>query len=196
MFKGLWMNIMDLDASKMLDKFTGFFTTISGDHRYTHEGLGYTYCGKTGNLADLASAESFQFTTPPSPTGNERIVHLRPPSVASVASAVEIRLAEGSTVTGGTAATAINKKRSKPDASLCVLKTGVTLSAEGLVIAQGIAGSSGAAQSVQGGSAGAVADKEIILKAATTYTLTIANLTATDTVAYYELDWYEEKQGG
>lgn len=189
------MNILDLPADRMLDKFTGFFTTISGDHRYTHEGLGYTFCGKTANLPDIASAESIQFTTPVSNHLNEVFIHLRPPSIASVASAVEMRLSEGSTVTGGSAGVPINKKRTRPNNSLCTIKTGVTLSVEGTVIGLGIAGGGGSVQSIQGGAGGATADKEIILKPNTTYTLTIANLTATDTVAYYEIDWYEEKRG-
>lgn len=166
------------------EPLTRFKAVIQSDHAYIHKGIAFTYVGNTGELA-AGSAYTVAFTTP-----LNRHIHLRPTLLFSSANAAELRIAEASTVTGGTPVTARNRNRSLERPPLGTIAVGVTLSAEGTVLDAFYAG----AQRVGGGGDGA--QEELLLEDNTTYSFRFSNIgAATATTIYYRLFWYEEGRG-
>lgn len=168
------------------EELTHYKATISSDHAYIHKGIGFTYGGNTGSLA-AGATYSLSFTTPLIKT-----IHLRPTGFYSTANAMELRIAEGSTVTGGSAGSAINRHRGINRPAKVTIAYGVTLSAEGTVIDSEYAGSQGAGANRNGGT-GIPSDEEIVLAKNTIYSVRIENIGATTaSTGYYKLFWYEE----
>lgn len=168
------------------DPFTSAEAAISTDHSYIHIGIGYSLVGSVSLSGSAAS--SISILTPAN-----SYVHLRPSLISTTASGIEYKLAEGATVTGGSAATPYNKNRNKTTASSVTAKTGVTISVAGTTIELLTAGTGGSPAQASGGGSGS--EHEIVLKPSTTYTITLSNLTSTATVAYYNIFWYEETAG-
>lgn len=173
----------------MVDLVTGFLTYISGDHRYIHEGRAYTYLGNTGSLAAGSGTYSIAITTPVDTSGIR--LHFRPVKFSATANLMLMTVAEGSTVTGGTAATPINRNRNSANTSKATLLYGVTVSAPGSTVAQAaIGGGSNPANAIGGGNG---ASEELVLKPNTTYSIKIDNIgSTTASTGYFEVFWYEE----
>lgn len=174
-----------------VDRFTGFAATVSSDHSYIHDGIGFTYSGTTGSVS-AAGTYTVSFVTPAADVG---YIHWRPTGLSSTANTLQMRLAEGSTVTGGTPATPRNRNRNSKKTSNVSVSYGVTLSAEGTILEYAQVGAgSNAANATGGGSDGS--NLEWVLKPSTTYSLRFENVgSTTATVGYFNLFWYEEKKG-
>jgi hypothetical protein len=173
-------------AERENEELTHYKATISSDHAYIHRGIAFTYAGNTGSLA-AGATYSVSFTT--SLTGT---IHLRPTGFYSTANAMELRIAEGSTVTGGSAGVAINRHRGMNRPATVTIGYGVTLSVEGTIIDYEYAGSQGAGANRSGGT-GVPADEEIVLAKGKIYSVRIENIGATTaSTGYFKLFWYEE----
>lgn len=168
------------------EALTHYKATISSDHAYIHKGIAFTFAGNTGSLA-AGATYALSFTTPLTKT-----IHLRPTGFYSTANAMELRISEGATVTGGSAGTPWNRHRGINIPTKVLIGYGVTLSAEGTIIDYEYAGSQGAGANRNGGT-GVPADEEIVLKPSTIYSIRIENIGATTaSTGYYKLFWYEE----
>jgi hypothetical protein len=171
------------DENEYLTKFKA---TISSDHAYIHKGIGFSFLGTTGALA-AAGTYSISFKTPPNKT-----IHFRPVGFYATGNAMELRIAEKSTVADGTPGTPINRSRVSKQNSFVAIKTGVTLSGEGTIIDAFYAGTQGQGSSGTGG-LGVPADEEMVLLRDETYSIRIANIgSTTASTGYFRLFWYEE----
>ncbi len=178
-------------APENIDKFTGFLAQVTSDHSYIHDGIGYALSGASASIS-AAGTWVLSITTPAS---NDAYVHFRPTGISSSANTLQMRIAEGSTVTGGSAATPQNRNRNSKRKPLVTVATGVTLSAEGTILDYTQVGSGASASSSRGGG-GNGSDEEWVLKPSTVYSFRFENIGATTaTVAYYSLFWYEETEG-
>lgn len=173
----------------MVDLFTGFITQITGDHRYIHEGKAFSYIGNTGALTAGSGTYSLSILTP---VDTSKIkIHFRPSKLCATANTMLLTVADGSTVTGGTAAIPLNRNRNSTNVSKVVLTAGVTVSVAGTTIEQDAVGGGTNPSTNQGGAAGA--NQEIVLKPGTTYSIKIDNIgSVTASTGYFELFWYEE----
>lgn len=172
------------------DKFTNFLTWITSDHRYIHEGKGFSLIDDTGSIA-AAGAYSFAFTTPDKTVA---YVHLRPAKYLASANITTFTIAEGSTVTGGSAVTPINLNRNSKKTSKMTWLKGVTVSAAGTTIFRDTTGLAGGPSSSTGG--GDKTSEERVLKPNTTYSVTFANIgSVTASTSYFDIFWYEEDVG-
>lgn len=168
------------------EELTHYKATISSDHSYIHKGIGFLYAGNTGSLA-AGATYSLSFTTPLNKT-----IHMRPTGFYSTANAMEIRIAEGSTVTGGSAGTPVNRNRILKNPSYITIAYGVTISAEGTILDYAYAGSQGAGSN-RGGGGAMLSDEELVLAKGKIYSIRIENIGATTaSTGYYKLFWYEE----
>jgi hypothetical protein len=173
-----------------VDFFTGYPVVIQGDHAYIHQGLGYNLSRDTGSLAANA-VYVVSLRTPE----NTSYIHLRPTGLSSTANTMQMRIAEGSTVTGGSAGTPLNRNRNNSRPCLCTVGLGVTLSAEGTVLQVAQVGAGTNAGNASGGGNDGSAE-EWVLKPNTTYSIRFQNVGATTaTTGYFNLFWYEEKAG-
>lgn len=174
---------------KVKDSITGFVTQITGDHRYIHEGKAFTYIGTTGSLAAGSGTYSVSIHTPTVLSGKK--IHFRPAKLSSTANTMLLTVTEGSTTTGGTAATPINRNRNSSAVSQSVVKAGITVSVAGTTIhSEAVGGGSNPSNSV-GGAGGA--NEELVLLPDTEYAIKIDNIGATTaSTGYFELFWYEE----
>ena len=171
------------------DFFTGYPVGVTSDHTYIHQAKGYELSGLSPSIS-AGSDWTISFQTPA-----DKYVHLRPSGIASTANSLQMRIAEGSTITGGSTATPNNRNRNSAKTSGMTIKTGVTLSVEGTVLQYFQVGTGTNASSARGGSADASAE-EWVLKRNTVYTFRFQNIGATTaTVAYYSMFWYEEEEG-
>lgn len=174
-----------------VESFTAAFKFITTDHAYIHDGIAYRVMGKTVSLAAGAKA-NVAITTPASSSG---YIHMRPASFASTANLLEIRVTEGESVTGGTAITPMNQNRNSSRASTAVVKTATTVTIAGTNVGTYMVGAGGVPSAPRSGG-GSGQDNEILLKPATTYVFEFENVgSTTETVAYYNFFWYEEKRG-
>ena len=170
------------------DKFTGFHTQITGDHRYIHDGLAFSYLGTTGSLA-AAAKYAITIKTPIDTSGV--YIHLRPAKFSATANTMSMTIAEGSTTTGGSVAATFNRNRNSNKASKVVLTAGVTVSAAGTMIERDVVGGGSNPSNNEGGAGGA--NQELVLKPDTLYSIEIVNIGATTaSTGYFEIFWYEE----
>jgi hypothetical protein len=175
-----------------VDLFTGYPVGVTGDHTYIHQGKGFMLAGVSTSIA-ASGTYVVALTTPALETG--KYIHMRPVGMASSANTLQMRLAEGSVISGGNAATPRNKNRNSKRSSSVTCLTAVTLTTEGTILEYSQAGSGSNAGNAQGGSADASAN-EWVLKPGTTYTLRFENVGATTaTVASFNVFWYEEQAG-
>lgn len=178
-------------SAAAIDKLTQFPIGMTGDHAYIHKGKGYTFSGNTGSLA-AAATYTIALLTP----NDGKYVHLRPTGLSSTANTLQMRIAEASIVTGGSAGTLRNRNRNIGRQASSVLTVGVTLSSEGTVLqfAQVGAGSN-AANATGGGNDGSA--EEWVLKPNTVYTFRFENIgSVTATTGYFNMFFYEEDFGG
>lgn len=170
-----------------IDRFTGFPVGIISDHSYIHDGIGFQLAGSTGSIAS-AGTYVISLTTPT----NGKFIHFRPSAISSTANLLQMRLAEKSVVSGGSAGIPMNKNRNSKKSSTMTVGLGVTLSSEGAIMEYTQAGSgTNAGNASGGGSSGA--EHEWVLKPGTTYSLRFENIgSTTATIGYYNLFWYEE----
>lgn len=173
------------------DKFTRFFTQISGDHRYIHEGKAFSVIGNTGSIA-AGNSYVVSITTPPK---ERAYIHIRPAIVGASANVTSVTIAEGATVTSGSATIPVNLNRNSKKVSYVTARLAPTVSvAGGTTIYQEIIGTGGATPARAGGSGGA--EHERVLKPNTTYTITFTVIGATTaSTAYFDIWWYEEPMG-
>lgn len=177
--------------SSAFDAFTGFITQVSGDHRYIHEGKGFSYVGNTGSLAAGSGTYSIAIQTPVDTSGIR--MHIRPAKFSATANTMLLTIAEGSTVTGGSVVTPVNRNRNSENRSKAIVTAGVTVSAAGTTIEQDAVGGGSNPSNNQGGSGGSA--QEIVLKPGTVYSIKIDNIGATTaSTGYFELFWYEESK--
>lgn len=173
------------------DSFTHFQTGISGDHRYIHEGKAFSIIGNTGSVAS-GSSYSLAIKTPVDTS--VAYIHLRPAITAATTNVTSVTVAEGSTITGGSAVVPINLNRNSINKSKVKCTAGVTVSAAGTTIYQDIFGAGGATPARAGGSSGA--EHERVLKPDTIYSITFTVIGATTaSTAYFDVWWYEEPNG-
>ena len=167
---------------KALDKLTGFFTMITGDHRYIHEGKAFTsIISATG----VSSAYRIAFKTP-AVTAN-KMIHWRPSFLSTSANYCAFVMTEGDTYTSGTANVPINRNRflvssgdQKWNSRMQAVAYGVTSTPAGTVVESAGYGTAGIPTSTAGGSGGEV--NELVLKPDTVYVITITPAGATDIV--------------
>lgn len=173
---------------KAVDSFTDFITWISSDHRYIHEGKGFSYVGNSGSLA-AGAKYALYIKTPIASAG--AYLHIRPAKFSPTANTMTITIAEASTVTGGTVVSPINRNRNSSKLSKAIITAGVTVSVVGTVLEQDAGGGGSNPSNNTGGDGGA--NQEIVLKPDTGYSVEIVNVGATTaSTAYFELFWYEE----
>jgi hypothetical protein len=168
------------------DIFTGFDTSITGDHSYIHQGKAFSAMG----LFSLNANASYvlQLTT-----GAVGFVHLRPAMISSSASCVTITTIEAPVFTAGTAGTSINRNRNSLTASGVNYRYAATYTSGGTVLDMMVAG--GGTEG-KGGGQQQGAEHEIVLKPSTTYLIQISNPAAGATTAIvFNLFWYEELNG-
>jgi hypothetical protein len=185
------MGVSTQDKQFLRDFFTGYGVTITGDHTYIHQGLGYELSGVTPSIA---SGNNFTVAliTPAASVG---YVHLRPTAISSTANTLQMRIAEGSTITGGTDLVPNNRNRLSSRPCGCGVKFGATLTEEGTVLQYYQVGSGSNAGNARGGATDGSAE-EWVLKPSTIYTFRFANIGAsTATVATFNMFWYEESKG-
>jgi len=174
--------------SLQADGFTGYPIVLSSDHSFIHKGLGFSLVGNSGSVA-AAGTFVISFVTP-----SGKYVHLRPTSIGSTKNLGLFTIAEGSTMTGGTTTTPLNRNRNSSNASLVTAKTGATISEEGSKLVEFSIGSGGNPKTRSGGQNGE--NDEIVLKPKTAYSLKFSNIGEIDsTVFYFSLFWYEEQEG-
>lgn len=174
--------------SGFVENFTKATATINTDHAYVHEGKGYILSGNTGSIA-AAGVEHISFRTPMARDG---VIHLRPARISSTANSLAISMVENAVMTGGTLAVPQNLNRFKRNKSKVIAYTGATLTTAGNggTIYLDAVGSGGASNRSGGDSA---SGEERVLKPDTVYSITFTNIgSATATVGYYTLFWYEE----
>lgn len=170
------------------DRLTSAPLSMSTDHSYIHHGKAFTLSGKSGSVAAGSSA-TISFRTPAT-----KYAHWRPAVWSSTANLGELRIAQGSTFSGGSAATVYNRNHNSSKVSGVVIKTGVSLTVEGTVKYYDTVGTGGNHTTRAGGGGGE--NHELVLKPDTEYTLTFSNIGATTaTVFYWQLFWYEEDEG-
>ncbi|MGL4679687.1 MAG: hypothetical protein ACRCWC_09955, partial [Plesiomonas shigelloides] len=164
-----------------LDNFTGYKVTVASDHSYIHQGIGFTVSGVSTSIA-AAGTYVLSFVTPA-----DKYIHWRPTGLSSTANVLQMRLAEDSTVTGGTAVTPRNRNRISGNVAKTLVNVGVTLSTEGNILFYGQVGSGSNAANATGGSNDGSAE-EWVLKRNTTYSLRFENIgTVTATFAHFNL---------
>jgi hypothetical protein len=168
------------------DEFTGFDTSVSGDHAYIHQGKAFSAMGQTSLAAN--ASYTLQLTTPAA-----GFVHLRPALISSSASCVTISIIEAPTFTAGTLGAAINRNRNSLIASTAVYRYAATYTSGGTVIDIGVAG--GGTEGKAGGQQNG-AEHELVLKPGTSYLIQISNPAAGATSnIVWNLFWYEELKG-
>lgn len=172
------------------DSFTGAMVAITGDHAYTHKGRRFIMPVQISALT-AGSSTSIVLTTPAAAVA---YVHFRPESVGSTASFVRVRIFEGSTYTGGAAATPINANRNSSRTAATTVLTEATQSVSGTLIDVIDVGSGGTPTSRSGGSVGQ--DNELILLPETDYIIQVLNPAGGSTTDVdILLSWYEEAEG-
>lgn len=172
------------------DKFTGFQCVVQSDHAYIHNGIGFNLSGTTGSIA-AAGTYSISFRTPV----NSKYIHLRPTGLSSTANTLQMRIAEESVMSGGSAATGRNRNRNSKNPSIVTIAIGATLTTEGTILEYAQVGAGTNAGNASGGGSDGSAH-EWVLKPNTTYSIRFENVGAsTATVGYYNLFWYEESSG-
>lgn len=179
---------INLIGSEQRDRLTLAPLSISTDHNYIHKGKAFTLSGKSGSIAS-GSQFVIKLETPA-----DKYVHLRPTSWASTANLGELRIAQGSTTSGGSAGTPHNRNHNSTRTASVVVTTGATMTVEGTVKNYSSAGTGGTA--TRDGGSGPGENNEIVLDQSTVYTFTFANVGATTaTIFYYDIFWYEEDEG-
>lgn len=176
-----------------LDKFTGFVTQISGDHRYIHEGKAFSLIG-TATINDGATLK-FSFTTPNTDINTKKkYIHWRPAGITTSAAGLGYRLYRGSTsISGGSSVTAQNKNHNSLNVSqITNIMQGATAT-EGTLVQAMNYGTSGNPVAASGGSGSA--DHEIVLAPNTAYTINLINLGGANSVVTWDFFWYEEDKG-
>lgn len=174
-------------AEQERESYTHYMAVISSDHAYVHKGLAFTGIINTGSIS---AAYDICFTTPSVASG--LFLHWRPIGITSSANYVDIQFTEGETYTGGTAVTPINRNRhSSTTTTMQAFVKNATCTPSGTLISSSGIGSDGSRQARSGGGSGA--DQELLLKANTTYAITLTPAGATTCIL--ELFWYEEPDG-
>ena len=174
------------------DKFAHFIGVSDNDHKYIHEGKGFSIRGNTGSLTAGSGVYYVTFTTPSNGTG--KYVHLRPVGLFSTANIMLAEIHEGSTAgTAGSAVVPLNLNRMSSKTALTTVTAGSGTVTDGTQIAQLMAGAGGGGNNSGGGS-GTVAER--VLKQNTVYTLKVSNIgSSTASIGYFELFFYEEDNG-
>lgn len=171
------------------ERITKAYRTISTNHGYIHEGIGFTI----SNKMDIAGNKvgGFSFTGIPAGT----FIHFQPALITGIGGPIYVSLLEDYTFTGGTTLTPINRNRNSTNASAITLKGSTDLTA--------VAGTSALSlemlvlpTTTQGaqklGGTGASGAEEWIWKPEVNYVLAFANSTGSQVTVGYTLFWYEE----
>lgn len=167
------------------EDFTGYVGVISSDHSYIHKGIGFKANIEVGSIS---AAYDICFTTPSLASG--KFIHFRPTDFTTSANYIGFQLTEGETFTGGTSIVPINSNRtSTKTTEMQAFVKNATCTPSGTIIAIGGLGTSGNPTARAGGKTGE--ENELLLKANTTYCLTITPAGATTVTA--TLFWYEEE---
>ncbi len=178
-------NILD----KARERITDALRSITTDHAYIHDGKLFTVPVFISALAAGATSK-ITFTTPATATG--KYTHYRPANIVTSGDKVTVNLYEESSGdSGGTAVTPINRLRVHPIASLTEVKTGVTVTTNGLLIDKAyVGGGVGTGQARSGSET--QAENEIVLKQETLHTIEIINGSGSANNIFVMLKWYEE----
>lgn len=175
--------------SDQIDKFTGYPVTVSSDHTYIHQGIGFNLPVESTSVA-AAGVYSVALQIPVG-----LFVHIRPTTWSSTANLGELKLFENSTFSSGSAATPRNKNRNSVNTSRVVCTVGVTATnTNATLLNYESVGTGGNPASARGGGSGQ--DEEWVLKPGLTYVFQFENIgSSTATVFYANFFWYEEAAG-
>lgn len=175
--------------SGMVEKFTGFLSTISSDHNYIHAGKGFSLIN-TATINDGVTLK-FSFTTPNvRADSTKKYIHWRPAGISTSAAGLGYRLYEASTnISGGSVVTPVNRNRDSSKKSQMTIYQGATAT-EGTLIQSMNFGTSGNPVAASGGSGGA--DHELVLAPNTAYTISLVNLGGANSSVTWDFFWYEE----
>ena len=167
------------------DKYTGFQTNIESDHRYIHEGKGFSALVEVGTIT---AAYKISFTTP-----ETLYVHWRPALLVSSAAYVDYKMYGGDAdITAGTAQAIINRNRNSSETSAITdFKKNTTTTPSGTVVDLDGFGSAGSPTARAGGSSDST--HELVLKRDTAYTILLTP--SAETSVNLKLFWYEEDEG-
>lgn len=178
------------------DKLAGFLAVSDNDHKYIHEGKGFTYIGNTGSIA-AAGTYYLTFKTPPASSG--KYVHFRPVKFSSTANILLLQLAKQAVPNSiGTEAKLLNRNHNFQNTPgylpLTKLYYGGSVTSDGTFFDQGVAGAGGVPSSSGGGQTGG--NQESVLLPDTYYVAKFTNIgSTTATVGYFEFFIYEESAG-
>jgi hypothetical protein len=163
------------------DKTTAVDAGIDFAHAMIHEGKHYT-ATFVDTEVDSGAAVDITIVTPNSTTWAHMLFELMASAVS------EVSITEGAVVNvPGTALAAVNNNRNSAQTSILTLRSGDTYNAGGTVIYQ-YTGGSATVRSRAG--SGFRNDEEIVLKANTTYRVSITSRTDDSRVSVL-LEWYE-----
>lgn len=175
------------NVHNVVERVTGAFKGIDNDHAYIHAGGLFTAITK--NTLATTAVRYISIVTP----ANGKYVHYRNERIQTSADNVTVEFFEDATVTAGTgtAKTPINHRRIAPHAATVLVRDGVTVTAEGNLIAQTFIG--GGVGTGQARSGEETSDKnEIILKQGATYIVKITNGSSGSNIIQCNPIWYEE----
>lgn len=166
------------------ERITGATRVITSDHANIHDGEGFELSISAEGVADNGTV-LIELTTPA-----VRYAHLKQISPWAEGGVASIDILEGSTSSGGTDATPVNKKRvGTPVAATVTAKTGVTPSGGTAIMPPVLFGGGGAGQGTAGGNS---MDNEWVLKPETKYVIRVTNLAGAAKALSLYLFWYEE----
>ena len=162
------------------DRATYALNTVDYAHHEIHSGSSFV----AHHIQDVTASGTINVTiTTPNTT---RWAHML--WIIGTELEAELRFYEGSTATGGTTITPMNRNRNSSGTSTCVVMGTPTVGTVGsLIFADHLGG--GAASARFGGETRG--DHEWVLKQNTTYTVQMVNMTGSANYMSVALDWYE-----
>ena len=170
-----------------IERVTKSQKSITTDHAYIHEGA--LFVALTKNTLTTGSVRYISIVTP----SNGKYIHYRNEKIQCSADKVSIELFEDSTVTAdtGDVITPVNHFRISPTASTVLVRDGVTVTDEGLLINQTFIGGGTAQGQARSGDETSETN-ERVLKRNATYVVKITNGSTANNIIQCNPLWYEE----
>jgi len=170
------------DGTSVLSGADAPLIMVDVNHQRNHDGRAYQAWRLYPDSAKLAAGASCNIVFAAGPGIR---MHLTLDAV--LMGDAEFYIYEGSTSTGGTAFTPINRNRNYTDSSNVAMVMNPTVTATGVLLdAQFLPG--GVGKKAGGGSA---TSREFVLKPLTNYLIRMTNVNGTAHAVYVALEWYE-----
>jgi hypothetical protein len=177
-------------VSVIVDKFTGFLISISGDHAYIHDGIGFSVFSFISSLASSGTYK-VHIKTPAT-----KYLHLRPTKLSTSGDKVSYLFYEDSSdTTAGTTFVPINKNRNSDNTSGATFLLNATVTSNGTLIDYDYIGGGTGVGGSRNGDAGNGSNEEILLKPNTNYTVVITNSSSAVNNILFKMFYYEEGKG-